>query len=196
MQTKTELRKEISSWKTRLKSSAWRKQQVADALAALEAHPRWQAARTVLLYHSLPDEVDTHDLIRRWAGRKRILLPVVRGADLELRAYTGDAHLETGAFHIGEPDGMPFTDYAEINLAVVPGVAFDRQGNRLGRGKGYYDRLLPRLGAATYKVGLCFPGQLLDRIPAEAHDVPMDEVICGSTRAGQTGLSGPADCAY
>lgn len=134
----------------------------------------------MLLYHSLPDEVDTHDLIRRWAASKRIVLPVVRGDDLELRLYTGDDSLTTGAFRIGEPTGPPFTDCGQIDLAVIPGVAFDRLGNRLGRGKGYYDRLLPRL-KGTYKMGLCFPGQLVDRLPAEEHDVRMDEVVCGSS---------------
>ena len=130
----------------------------------------------MLLYHSLPDEVDTHAFIRRWSARKRILLPVVKGDDLELRLYTGDDRLTEGAFHIDEPTGTAFTDYAAIDLAVIPGVAFDRRGNRLGRGKGYYDRLLPRIPTA-YKLGLCFPFQLLDQIPAEAHDIPMDEVL-------------------
>ncbi|HIZ33626.1 MAG TPA: 5-formyltetrahydrofolate cyclo-ligase [Candidatus Bacteroides merdigallinarum] len=176
MLTKTELRKEISRRKTLHKSSAWHAQQTADLLAALEAHPQWQAAHTVLLYHSLPDEVDTHTFVRRWSGRKRILLPVVKGTDLELRLYTGDDHLAEGAFHIDEPTGPIFTDYAEIDLAVIPGVAFDRRGNRLGRGKGYYDRLLPRIPTA-YKLGLCFPFQLVEQIPAEAHDIPMDEVL-------------------
>ena len=169
----------MSLQKTRLKSSAWRARQVADALAALESRPQWQAARTVLLYHSLPDEVDTHDFIRRWSRSKRILLPVVRGTDLELRLYAGDSCLAQGAFHINEPTGEAFTDYTAIDLAVVPGVAFDRLGNRLGRGKGYYDRLLPRLPATCPKIGLCFPCQLLDRIPSEAHDVRMDAVVCG-----------------
>ena len=141
------------------------------------AHPRWQEARTVLLYHSLPDEPDTHAFVRQWAREKRILLPVVVGDDLELRVYTDDDSLRAGAFHIAEPRGKAFTDYAAIDLAIVPGVAFDREGNRLGRGKGYYDRLLPRLKA--YKIGLCFPFQLVESIPAEAHDVRMDEIICG-----------------
>lgn len=134
----------------------------------------------MLLYHSLPDEVDTHGFIRRWSDRKRILLPVVIGNELELRVYTDEEHLTKGAFHIDEPTGTPFTDYGQIDLAVIPGVAFDRQGNRLGRGKGYYDRLLPRIPTA-YKIGLCFHFQLLDEIPAEAHDVRMDEIISNST---------------
>lgn len=130
----------------------------------------------MLLYHSLPDEVDTHDFIRKWSGLKRILLPVVRGNDLELKPYTGDDRLTEGAFHINEPTGTVFTDYAAIDLAVIPGVAFDHWGNRLGRGKGYYDRLLPRIPTA-YKLGLCFPFQVVEQIHAEAHDIPMDEVL-------------------
>ena len=101
---------------------------------------------------------------------------MVKGYDLELRLYTGDDRLTEGAFHIDEPTGTAFTDYAAIDLAVIPGVAFDRRGNRLGRGKGYYDRLLPRIPTA-YKLGLCFPFQVLNQIPAEAHDIPMDEVL-------------------
>lgn len=130
----------------------------------------------MLLYHSLPDEVDTHGLVRRWSGQKRILLPVVKGEDLELKLYTGDNHLTQGAFRIDEPTGPAFTDYAAIDLAVIPGVAFDRRGNRLGRGKGYYDRLLPRIPSA-YKIGICFPFQLVEEIPAEPFDIRMDEIV-------------------
>lgn len=145
-------------------------------MAALEAHPAFGAARTVLLYHSLKDEVDTHAFIRKWGGSKLLLLPVVVGDDLELRRYTGPDDLAVGAYGIEEPVGEAFTDYASIDLVVVPGVAFDRNGNRLGRGRGYYDRLLPRIPAAR-KLGLCFPYQLLDEVPSEPLDVRMDEVL-------------------
>lgn len=98
------------------------------------------------------------------------------GNDLELRRYTGPADLTVGAFGIEEPTGEPFTHYDEIDLAVIPGVAFDAKGHRLGRGRGYYDRLLPRLTAAR-KLGICFPFQLVDEVPAEPLDIDMDEVI-------------------
>ena len=75
-----------------------------------------------------------------------------------------------------EPSGELFDDYAAIDLAVVPGMAFDIQNNRLGRGKGYYDRMLPKLVNA-YKIGVCFSFQRLPGIPAEGNDVKMDEVI-------------------
>lgn len=129
-----------------------------------------------MLYHSLKDEVDTHALIRKWSRKKRILLPVVVGDDLELRIYTGSEDMTIGAYGIEEPTGELFTDYAAIEFIAVPGVAFDRSGNRLGRGKGYYDRLLPRIPSA-YKAGICFPYQLVEEVPAEAFDIRMDEVI-------------------
>lgn len=97
------------------------------------------------------------------------------GDDLELRFYTGSQDLVTGSYNIGEPVGERFTDYAAIDLAVIPGVAFDLAGNRLGRGKGYYDRLLPLLPA--FKAGICFPYQLVEEVPAESFDICMDTVI-------------------
>ena len=146
-------------------------------LQRLEQHPVFVEARTVLLYHSLPDEVDTHAFIERWCNQKEIILPTVVGDDLELYRYTGPDCLTPGSYGILEPSGERFTDLDRITLAVVPGMAFDAQGNRLGRGKGYYDRLLPHLSGA-YKIGLCFPFQLLDEeIPHESHDCRMDEVI-------------------
>ncbi len=151
----------------------------ASVMARLEAHPAFLAAETVLLYRSLPDEVDTHALIDRWAERKRLLLPVVKGEALELRLYRPGEALLKGRFGIEEPAGAAFTRFASIALAVVPGVAFDRGCHRLGRGKGYYDRLLPQLSAA-YKIGVCFPFQLLDEVPTEPFDMPMDEVITAS----------------
>lgn len=136
----------------------------------------WRAAGVVLLYHALPDEVNTELLIERavFMG-KTVLLPVVVGDDLELRVYEGDSSLSVGAFGIKEPTGpvFPVSEYDSINLAIVPGMAFDAYGNRLGRGKGYYDRLLPRLRNAM-KIGVCFPFQMVERVPSEVHDVKVE----------------------
>ena len=105
---------------------------------------------------------------------KKILLPVVKGDVLVLRHYTGKGCLQAGAFNIEEPSGENFTDYDEIQLAVVPGLSFDKQGNRLGRGKGYYDKLLPLLH--TYNIGICHHFQAREEIPVEPFDRKMDEV--------------------
>lgn len=127
------------------------------------------------MYYSLKDEVQTHDFIDNWSNQKIILLPVVIKDDIELRLYTGKEHLAEGAFHIGEPIGEAYTSYDSIDLVIVPGVAFDENGNRLGRGKGYYDRLLPHIKAT--KIGICFPFQLLKKIPTEPFDKKMDKII-------------------
>lgn len=125
----------------------------------------------------MKDEVQTHSFIEKWSRTKRIVLPVVVGDVLELRLYTDANDLAIGPYGIAEPIGEPFTDYAAIQLVVVPGVAFDAEGHRLGRGKGYYDKLLPLIAAP--KIGICFPFQLIEEVPAEPFDICMDAVITG-----------------
>ena len=138
--------------------------------------PIYQSANTILLYSPLNDEVDVFPIVNdAYENGKNVLLPKVVGDDLELRIYKGVESLERGAFGILEPTGEVFFDFDNVDLAIIPGMAFDHARHRLGRGKGYYDRLLPRLKNA-YKIGVCFPFQYLDIIPSEAHDVKMDEV--------------------
>lgn len=111
---------------------------------------------------------------------KQFVLPcVVDDCNLELRAYTGPADLEVrGRYRIPEPTGPLFTDLAAIDLALIPGMAFDREGHRLGRGKGYYDRLLANPAFSRIpKIGLCFDFQLIDSVDHEPHDVMMDHVV-------------------
>ena len=139
----------------------------------------FREARTVLAYYALDDEVCTHDFVQRWAEKKTMLLPKVVGDDLTLHPYINILSMKEGAFGIMEPCTPQFTDYAAIDLVLVPGVAFDRQGNRLGRGRGYYDRLFGHLlPAGVRKVGVCYPFQLVEKVPVEATDVCMDCVIC------------------
>lgn len=171
---KKELRKQIAFLKTKYDFSTLTEWS-ADILQLLENHPLFQQAGTVLLYHSLPDEVQTHDFVNRWTQEKRMILPVVVGNELELRIYTGPQDMEVGSYGIAEPVGKEFTDYAAIDLAVIPGVAFDNSGRRLGRGKGYYDRLLPKLQAP--KLGICLPFQLVSEVPSESFDIRMDGLI-------------------
>ncbi len=144
--------------------------------------PLWQASRSVLLYHPLPDEVDVSALLTE-AHRlgRRVYLPVVTGAEsIEVRRWTPNAAMRTGAFGILEPSGQDIgqEEYAGIDLAIVPGMGFDSHGHRLGRGKGYYDRLL-RCMPSAHLMGVCFPFQILPEIPHEAHDIDMEAVICG-----------------
>ena len=140
--------------------------------------PHWAKANNVFLYHALTDEVDTTMLIDAAMHEgKTVLLPVIDGDDLRLKIHTGAT--QTGSDSIQEPIGEEFTCYKEIALAIVPGMAFDKKGNRLGRGRGFYDRTLPKL-AEAYKIGLCFPFQFLESIPSEAYDIKMDAVLYDS----------------
>lgn len=144
----------------------------------LEEYPLFQAAHTILAYHALPDEVQTDSLLERWYGYKRFVLPVVCGDELELRLYTGETDMQTGAFGIREPNGEPFTTFDELDLMLIPGMAFDADGHRLGRGKGFYDRLLARLrpyGIPT--LGICFDYQRVACVPTETHDFTMDALL-------------------
>lgn len=128
----------------------------------------------ILMYHSLPDELPTVAFLKKWSSKKHFYLPRVNGVNLEILPYE-ETKLELGSFQIEEPTGDAITDPAEIEMIVVPAVAFDRRGNRLGRGKGFYDRLLSTTRATTIGVGYDF--QVIDELPVEEHDVPMDMVI-------------------
>lgn len=174
-----EVKKELRTYIRTLKSQYDLASLSAEICSKVLASAVWQEAGTLLLYYPLPDEVDVRPLIKDAFDRgKRVLLPVVKGEELELYLYEGEASLREGAFGIMEPTGESLAegDYSEIELALIPGMAFDRAGHRLGRGKGYYDRLLPKLTKARLQ-GICFPFQLVDEVPAEPHDIPVEEVI-------------------
>lgn len=139
----------------------------------------WQNSQVVLLYSALPDEVDVQMLIDDAVGKgKLVLLPVVVGDVLHLHPYDGETTV--GAYGISEPvvKGSRFTNYNKIDVAIIPGMAFDGQCHRLGRGKGYYDRLLSECKDVK-KVGVCFSFQYLEEIPTEEHDILMDIVMYG-----------------
>lgn len=135
----------------------------------------WINAHRVLIYSSLWDEVDTSWLLRQYIHEKSIVLPTVVGDSLELHEYVSQNTTVVGAYGITESTGPIVTDYDSIDLAIIPGRAFTPDGCRLGRGKGYYDRLLPLLHCPT--IGICFSFQILENIPIDTHDIKVDKVI-------------------
>ena len=137
-----------------------------------------KGAKTVALYSSLPDEVVSGELIALLATEKRVVLPRVAGDDMDFYPYEA-ANMEVGAFGITEPQGTEAIDPKEIDVVVVPGVAFTTDGKRCGRGKGYYDKYLSRAGFRAAKMGVCYAEQLAEDIPNEPHDIVMDCVIFG-----------------
>lgn len=173
---KTEIRKIVRGLKKEvpLEEKKRRSRPIMERVSTL---PAFEQAKTVLLYWSMDDEVYTHEFVRQWYERKRILLPCVDGDDLLLRQYTGPESMQPGPqFGIPEPTGEVFTELEKVEMIVVPGVAFDRKNNRMGRGRGFYDRLLKSTPNAV-KVGVAFDFQIFDSIPVESFDVPMDFVV-------------------
>lgn len=150
----------------------------AHAVMKLEALEAFQRAKTVLAYWSIEGEVHTHAPVIRWAQHKRVALPMVENDSLVLGLFTGmDCMAPSPPFGILEPKSTPRVCIDEVDLVVVPGIAFDLHGNRLGRGKGYYDRLLRDVRAV--KVGLCFNFQLVHSVPTDELDIRMDAVMSG-----------------
>lgn len=178
MATKADIRRVVKEAKKAM-TPAERQEASRRIVANLLSRRDLAKAKTVLLYAALPDEPDTAALIDHFAALGRqVLLPTVVGEDLWLRTYTSPQESAIGAFGIFEPTGPRFTDFAAIDWALVPGVAFSPAGQRLGRGRGYYDRLLshPDFGGVK-KVGCAFRYQLFPTLPTEPHDILMDNVV-------------------
>jgi len=174
---KSEIRRKIKNLRSMLLESE-KMSAAAEVFDRLENTAAFQLAERILMYHSLPDELSTRRFLDKWQSRKKFYLPRVNGVNLEILPYD-QSHLELGAFHIEEPTGDDLISPDEIELIVVPGVAYDRKGNRLGRGKGFYDRLLSSTKAT--KIGVGYEFQIMDEIPSEPHDVKMDMIISQQT---------------
>jgi len=146
----------------------------ARARALLEGQPAWQTARSVCFFAPLPEEFDVWPLLARaLAAGKRVALPrfVAATRSYEVRwILDPERDLATGHFGIREPSSCCARIASNaLDLILVPGVAFDRDGYRLGRGKGYYDQLLGVLRGPT--CGVAFEQQIVSAIPVEPHDV-------------------------
>lgn len=142
----------------------------------VEASSEFRSASTVLVYMSIRGEVLTRDFIDRWHTRKRIAIPLVKGDTLTLKLYD-PSRLVEGYRGIIEPsDDAEEIATSEIDLAIVPGAAFKKQADgqvlRLGRGGGFYDRLLPLLNCPAF--GVCYSCRLMDDIPTDPWDRPLD----------------------
>ena len=173
---KDEIRRRVKLQKSLLTDSE--KQQAADSVFdMLEKTAAFLLADRILMYHSLPDELSTLSFIKKWSALKHFYLPRVNGLNLEILPYD-EQRLALGSFHIEEPTGNDTSEVSDMEMIVVPAVAYDRRGNRVGRGKGYYDRLLADSKAT--KIGVGYDFQLLDEddfIDAEPHDVKVDIII-------------------
>ena len=151
--------------------------EAANVFEKIEALPEFINAHNIMIYWSMPDELPTHNFIIRWSKKKTMLLPVVKGEDMLIKPFSTKEELKQGSLGIWEPDVQK--EYLNsIDLVIVPGVAFDRDKSRLGRGKGYYDRYF--INKRIVKIGVCFDFQLLESIPIDSFDIKMDKVVTNS----------------
>ncbi|MDR3635076.1 MAG: 5-formyltetrahydrofolate cyclo-ligase [Isosphaeraceae bacterium] len=143
--------------------------------------PGYRAAETVLLYATaFPEEIDTAPMLEQaLADRKRLLCPRVARRQLQLYVVQDlRADLVAGTLGIPEPrPGAPSVGPDQVDWVLVPGLLFDEQCYRLGRGAGHYDRLLPQLRRGVSCWALAFDCQWVDALPIEPHDVPLDGIV-------------------
>lgn len=144
----------------------------------------YHSANTVMFYVDVRDEVRTRQALPvALASGKRIVVPYCLDGELELFWLENMEELELGMYKILEPKNELRTIEAkrllpaDLDLVMVPGVAFDRNGGRTGHGKGYYDKLLQHARLDAPLIALAFECQLFEKIPAESHDIYMDKVV-------------------
>ena len=143
----------------------------------------FKKAGCVCFYVSLPLEVDTTVMIDKALRMgKRVIVPRTNLENKELSLYeikNRTEDLKKGAYGVMEPRAQKtrFVDLDEVDCLIVPGVVFDKRNNRIGRGKGYYDRFLKKFDRKAVKIGLAFSFQVIPRVPVEAHDEMVDQVL-------------------
>ena len=152
-------------------------------LERLFSHPRFVQAKTLLSYVARAPEVETWPIVERaLEERKKVYLPRVNpeSRQIWIIEISGQEKLEPGSYGILEPpfDKSRVGDPKDLDFVVVPGLGFDPQGGRLGRGGGYFDRFLKEAKKA-YKIGLSFECQVVEAVPRGIHDIEVDEVLIG-----------------
>ena len=148
---------------------------ICDVIAAL---PQWEGAGVVAIFAPQEREPDV-ELLWECASGRKFGYPRIDGEELELFSVLSPSELRPAQWGIREPVGLPENLIAprEVDIVLVPGVAFTRGGLRCGRGGGFYDRLLAALPEGVLKIGVCFSEQLVDDLPTEPHDRAVDLVI-------------------
>lgn len=170
---KRQLRQEI---RERLKAMSIADKKSASERVASNLLSLGLEARSVCIYNALDSEVATCDLIKHFVGKAAVYLPVVRGEDMLLVKVDENTRYEIGDYGISEPKGRELSpEQVDIDLCITPMLAGDRRLNRLGKGKGYYDRFFDKCDCI--KVGLCFHCQMVEEIDAEPWDKKMNYIV-------------------
>ena len=137
----------------------------------------YKKSKNAMFFVSFNSEVNTHEMIRNSLGRKTVIVPKLMQHEIEPSVIIDlDNLVPTGKFNIPEPMDLMKIAYKNIDLVLVPAVAFDLEGHRIGYGFGYYDKFLKKVPKSV-KIGLAFDFQVVDKIPKEEHDVPVDFIV-------------------
>ena len=138
----------------------------------------YRNCKTLMVYMPLGNETDTTKVIKQaYKDGKKVVFPVTDKESGIITPYYADETTDfvTGAFNVNEPQGGTKAELCDVDAVLVPGIAFDRKGARVGFGKGCYDRLLLKTDAI--RIGFCYGFQICDDIPAEDHDIAMDFLV-------------------
>ena len=150
-----------------------RSKQIENNLFNLE---QYKKSKTIMFFVSFNSEVNTHEMIKDALKIKTIAVPKVVGHEIEPSVIIDFDNLVSAKFGILEPIELMKIAYKNIDLVLVPGIAFDKQGHRIGYGFGYYDKFLKKVPKAI-KIGLAFDFQIVDKVPREEHDVAVDLIV-------------------
>lgn len=167
---KEDIRKEMISVRKNIFNKDQKSTIIVDKIINLDIYKK---SMVISFYNSLPSEVDTTKLISESIKDKIVLLPRITNNKIEFIRINNNTKYNNSSFGVSEPIGNFYQD--KIDLIIVPGVAFDSKGNRLGYGKGYYDKYLK--GKNIYKIGVCFNEQVVDNLPIDKHDIKMNLII-------------------
>lgn len=147
--------------------------QIRDRLFGLE---QYKKSKTIMFFVSFNSEVNTHEMIRGSLKNKTVIVPKILNRQIEPSVIIDLDNLVSAKFGILEPIELMKIAEKNIDLVLVPGIAFGKEGHRVGFGYGFYDKFLARVPKA-FKIGLCFDFQVTDKIPRETHDVPVDLIV-------------------
>lgn len=176
METKQEIREQLKKVRKRLEDSDW-KQATDKITEKVIQSDAFREATDIFCYMSIANEVGTTGIIEEaWRLGKEVWMPKVSGTDMDFYQVQSLEELRTGAFGVPEPSGEGEKASAEDGLMIVPGVAFDREGHRIGYGKGYYDQYIRR-HPAVITMGIAFDFQLMEKIPVEEQDENVDFIV-------------------
>ncbi|MED4754230.1 5-formyltetrahydrofolate cyclo-ligase [Brevibacillus choshinensis] len=165
--------------------AAERSEYSAQVCRLLAEHEQLARARAIMAFHPFGVELDILPFVEEAQTRgQEIWLPLTIPSDRRLipYRYEGKHMLKQGVYGIWEPDPAlaQEADLSKLDAVLVPGVAFDREGGRMGYGGGYYDRFLAALGSRPFLVGIAFSMQVIDKVPREPHDICLDGLVTES----------------